>query len=280
MNKILNFNVGNQLFAIEENAYKGLDNYLNTLKMYFKYDKDSHEIISDLENRIAEVFTECTSKKKPFVSQQDVEDLMVKLGKTEDFDPVQKATEGAKGTQALVAKGKKMLRKKLMRDPNDRIIGGVCAGLAHYFGISPIVMRLIVLALFLGAGFGLLIYIILWMIMPQAKTSTDFMLMRGLTIDDESVIGNMKANAEPITPNTINPNTGAKKLLRFTDEKIIAGVSSGLANYFNIDKVFVRLGFIALTFFNGVGLMLYIILWIVTPAFNQPTGKLSLNING
>jgi len=177
------------MFAIEENAYKSLDNYLNTLKTYFKYDKDNHEIVSDLESRIAEIFTASTSKKKPFVTQQDVEEVMVKLGKTEDFDPVQKVASGDNESNALITTGKKMLQKKLMRDPNDRIIGGVCAGLGHYFGVSSIIIRLAVLALFLGAGFGLFIYIILWMIMPLAKTPTDFMLMKGLTIDDASVIG-------------------------------------------------------------------------------------------
>jgi len=188
MNKILNFNIGNQMFPIEENAYKSLHSYLKSLKTYFKNDKDSDEIISDLEGRMAEIFTESTSKKKPFVTLQDVEDLMVKLGRTEDFEAVQntgEVTEGIDLKSVAVAKGKKLLQKKLMRDPNDRIIGGVCAGLGNYFGVSPIIMRLIVLALFLGAGFGFFIYIILWMVMPLAKSSTDIKLMRGLTIDDE-----------------------------------------------------------------------------------------------
>jgi len=278
MNKILNFNVGNQVFAIEENAYKSLDNYLNTLKTYFKYDQDSSEIISDLESRIAEIFTSSTSKKKPFVSQLDVEEVMVKLGKTEDFDPVQKAVGGETISQTAVAKSRKMLQKKLMRDPNDRIIGGVCAGLAHYFGVTPIIMRLAVLALFLTAGVGLLIYLILWMIMPLAKTSTDFMLMKGLTIDDASVIGNIKAKAEPLNQNNFDPQTGAKKLVRLTDDKIIAGVAAGLADYFNIDKVFVRLAFIGFTIFNGVGILLYIALWVTMPTINQPA-TLRFNIN-
>lgn len=283
MNKILNFNIGNQMFPIEENAYKSLHSYVKSLKTYFKNDKDSDEIIGDLEGRMAEIFTESTSKKKPFVTAQDVEDLMVKLGRTEDFEAAQNIGEVTEGTDlksVAVAKGKKLLQKKLMRDPNDRIIGGVCSGLGNYFGVSPIIMRLAVLALFLGAGFGLLIYIILWIVMPLAKSSTDIKLMKGLTIDDESVIGNMKANAEPIVPTTVNSETGERKLLRNLDGKIIAGVSTGLASYFNIDKVFVRLGFVGLTVFNGVGILLYIVLWIIMPTINQQ-GRLPLyNING
>lgn len=283
MNKILNFNIGNQMFPIEENAYKSLHSYLKSLKTYFKNDKDSDEIIGDLEGRMAEIFTESTSKKKPFVTAQDVDDLMVKLGRTEDFEAAQNVGEVTEGTDlksVAVAKGKKLLQKKLMRDPNDRIIGGVCSGLGNYFGVSPIIMRLAVLALFLGAGFGLLIYIILWIVMPLAKSSTDIKLMKGLTIDDESVIGNMKANAEPIVPTTVNSETGERKLLRNLDGKIIAGVSTGLASYFNIDKVFVRLGFVGLTVFNGVGILLYIVLWIIMPTINQQ-GRLPLyNING
>jgi len=282
MNKILNFNIGNQLFNIEEDAYKGLNNYLKTLKTYFKYDKDSNEIMQDLENRMAEIFTESISKKKPFVTQQDVENMMVKLGRTEDFDPVVKGKitdkSGSVASKALTT-SRKILKKKLMRDPNDRIIGGVCAGLGHYFGISSTIIRLILLALFLGAGVGFFLYIILWMIMPLAKSPSDFMLMRGLPIDDSSVIGNIKAKAEPLNPTYINPETGEKKLLRNPNEKVIAGVSSGLAEYFYIDKVLVRLLFIGLTIFNGVGVLLYIILWIVMPNMFQTKALPSYSIN-
>jgi len=123
MNKILNFSLGNQMFAIEENAYVSLDNYINTLMTYFKDDKDSEEIISDLENRIAEIFTECTSKNKPFVTQQDVEAMIVKLGKTEDFDPVQKEVGDESEPDKLFNKIRKKLQKKLAEESKSRTIG-------------------------------------------------------------------------------------------------------------------------------------------------------------
>jgi len=123
MNKILNFSLGNQMFAIQENAYEDLDNYISTLITYFKDDKDSEEIISDLENRIAEIFTECTSKKKPFVTQKDVDEMIVKLGKTEDFDPVQKEAGGESELGVFFTKVRKKLQKKLTEESDNRVIG-------------------------------------------------------------------------------------------------------------------------------------------------------------
>jgi len=273
MNKILNVRVGSQLFNIEENAYDSLKNYIKTLHTYFKNDKDSNEILTDLESRMAEIFGGTITKQNKILTQTDIDKMVVMLGKTEDFDLVEvKEGEPKKSVAAILqaSQVQNFSQKKLMRDPDDRIIGGVCAGLAHYFNISPIVMRLIVLALFFGAGFGLLIYIALWIIMPIAKSSSDKILMRGLAIDDKSVIGNIKANSEPMEGQTKNSWSGfSHGLSRNIDEKLIGGVSSGLAAKFNIDKVFIRLGFIALTVFNGVGILLYLILWAIMPAANN-----------
>lgn len=274
MNKILSITVGKQLFNIEESAFGSLNNYLKTLHTYFKNDKDSDEILGDLENRIAEIFGGAITKQKKFLTQEDIDKMVVTLGKTEDFDAINAKDEDKEksvNTILQASQAQNFSHKKLMRDPDDRILGGVCAGLGHYFNVSPLVVRLIALVLFLSFGFGLLIYIALWIIMPIAKSSSDKILMRGLAIDDKSVIGNIKANSEPIDGATTNNkwsglNNGLK---RNVNDKLIAGVSSGLADKWNIDKVFIRLGFIALTFFNGVGILTYLVLWVVMPANNN-----------
>jgi len=271
MNKILNVTVGNQLFNIEENAYDSLKNYLKTLHTYFKNDKDSDEILGDLESRMAEIFGGAITKTKKFLTQEDIDKMVVTLGKTEDFEAAEakgEVKEKSVDTILQASQAQNFSKKRLMRDPDDRILGGVCAGLGHYFDISPMIVRSIALVLFLGFGVGLLIYIALWIVMPIAKSSSDKILMRGLAIDDKSVIGNIKAKSEPAEgTTTTNKWSGINNgLRRNVNDKLIAGVSSGLADKWNIDKVFVRLGFIALALFNGIGILAYIVLWIVMPA--------------
>lgn len=274
MNKILSVTVGNQLFNVEEKAYNSLKNYIKTLVNYFKNDKDSDEILEDLENRMGEIFAGVITKKKNYLTQDDIDKMVITLGKTEDFDAVNtKEEEKEKSVNTILQANQtqNFSHKRLMRDPDDRILGGICAGLGHYFNLSPLVVRLITLALFFGAGFGLLIYIALWIIMPIAKSSSDKILMRGLAIDNKSVIGNIKANSTPSEGATTTNKWGGfnNGLARNVNNKLIAGVASGLADKWNIDKVFVRLGFIAFVLFNGVGILAYVVLWVVMPANNK-----------
>jgi len=173
MNKTIIININGIVFHIEEDAYEVLRSYMTEVKRHFAYSSDSEEIVSDIENRIAEMFVErLEQEKKQVIVMQDVQQVTAQMGAVNDFD-----LEGEDA--AFITDQDTKVEKKLFRDTDDRIIGGVCAGIGHYFGIEPRWIRMIaVLIVFLG-GSGLLIYIILWVAMPNAKTRTDKMAMKG-----------------------------------------------------------------------------------------------------
>ncbi|HYF97749.1 MAG TPA: DUF2807 domain-containing protein, partial [Coxiellaceae bacterium] len=170
-----------------------LDTYLKTIKAYFGAYPDSGEITADMESRIAEQFN--TSKKhgtEKIITSSDVSDLIRIMGQVEDFES-ENAT--IKTTTAVPA------GKKFFRNPDDTIIAGVASGLSAYFGIDTLVIRLIfVLSLFMG-GFGVILYLVLWLAVPEATTATEKMQMRGDPINlsalEQSVkqkINNIKNN--------------------------------------------------------------------------------------
>jgi phage shock protein PspC (stress-responsive transcriptional regulator) len=179
MKKTIPTTLSGTLFYIEEDAYTRLSSYLETIKSHFASFKDSSEIISDIENRIAEQFLENGNKDK-IVTLKNIEDLIMSMGNVEDFNDTDEK-ERIKTTDADVKK------KKLFRNPDDVVIAGVASGLAAYFGIDPIIVRLLFVLVVLMGGSGVLIYIILWLIMPMAHSSTEKLQMRGEPVTLESV---------------------------------------------------------------------------------------------
>lgn len=182
MNKTITINLGGIPFTIDEEAYLVLKKYLDTLREYFSHSDSRDEILQDIETRLAEMFSERMGENKHVVDQQDVDMAIAQLGKPEDYLDDEERQEAAEKQQQ-----RKQKRKRLMRDPDNRIIGGVCAGIGHYFGIEPIWLRLLLVFTFLTFGFGLLLYIILWAIMPKAITSTDKLEMKGEPVNISSI---------------------------------------------------------------------------------------------
>ena len=172
MKRTLTINISGTVFHIEEDAYEALQKYMVLLKNYFGKDDDGKEIFADIEARIAEIFTEKSGKKNQAITLEWVEELIETLGTPENF------SEEAGEEEPLA--GDKSRKRKLYRDPEQTIIAGVCGGLAAYFDMDPVVIRLIVvlLALF-TSGAGLLVYLLLWVIVPKAVTTTQRLEMKG-----------------------------------------------------------------------------------------------------
>ena len=167
MNKTIIININGIVFHIEEDAYEVLRSYMTKVKRHFAYSPDSDEIVTDIENRLAEMFSERLSiDQKQVIVLADVNYVTNKMGNVSDFNLDDE--EPARLTEETFKPG-----KKLFRDMDDRIISGVCAGIAHYFGIEPRWIRLIALLLLIMGGSGLLVYIILWIVMPKAATRAD-----------------------------------------------------------------------------------------------------------
>ena len=173
MNKTIIININGIIFHIEEDAYEVLQAYMVNVKKHFGYSADSQEIVGDIENRIAEMFSERLNEHKAVILMDDVKEVCAQMGRVEDFDMDDEPSD--EFTQEYSYRDE----RSLFRDPDDKILGGVCSGLGHYFGIEPKWVRLIFLLVFLFAGAGLLIYIVLWIVIPKAKTRSDRMKMRG-----------------------------------------------------------------------------------------------------
>jgi len=197
MKKTNTINLGGIIFHIEEDAFKILQSYLNNIKSHFSKSDGHDEIVSDIESRIAEIFQE---KKINIITQNEVEGVIKIMGRPEDYGD---DSEGDLSEPTL--KRKKV--RKIFRHPDDKILGGVCGGLGAYFNIDPIILRLAFIFMALG-GFGILLYLILWVIAPKADRASEHLEMRGEPITAESI---GKTVASKIEENVSNENQSVVK---------------------------------------------------------------------
>lgn len=173
MNKTIIINISGSIFHIEEDAYEILKIYMTDVKAYFNKSDDSFEIIADIENRIAELFSEIISvEEKQVIVLNDVEKIIRTMGQAKDFENVLNDEEELKSENYTI-------KKRLYRNPDDKIVGGICSGIAAYFNIDPIWIRFALAISVLFFGTGLFLYLILWIIMPEAITRTEKLAMRG-----------------------------------------------------------------------------------------------------
>jgi phage shock protein PspC (stress-responsive transcriptional regulator) len=249
MNKNISINISGIIFHIDENAYEELKSYLDSIHRYFASFEGSSEIIADIESRIAEIFLSNLTESKQVITLEDVESLKIKMGSVKDFEAAEeeiKGEEAAYNESGYSYEGSSISGgKRLYRDVNRKIISGVAAGIAYYFKINPLWIRLILILLAVGSyGIVIIIYIILWMVLPESNVLTD----------DQKI----------------------KKMYRNPQDKVLGGVSSGIAAYFGVDATFVRLLFIIFTFLGGSGLIAYIILWIILPEAKSITDRMQM----
>lgn len=277
MKKTISINISGILFHIEEDGYTALKNYLDAINQHFSHYEDNQEIITDIENRIAEIFLSNLKNNKQVITADNVANLIQKMGTIADFKAIEQDLEEEKQTDDSNNDFYKYVTppdqnsgkgyKKLTRLTHGKILGGVCAGFANYFSIDPLWTRLITILMlfsgglninalslpFLSDGFHLntaigwwtvIAYVLLWIILPVSYDKPE----------DKSI----------------------KKLYRNPDDRVLGGVGSGLAAYFDIDVIWVRLAFFGLTFAGGSGFVLYFILWIITPMAKSITERIEM----
>jgi phage shock protein PspC (stress-responsive transcriptional regulator) len=175
MKKTLNINIGNTIVHIEEDAYETLTIYLNEVKFHFAKSADNFEIVTDIENRIAEMFSDLLqSQQKQVIDISDVRTVTARMGSVKDFEGEEAEEQGfhAEGYDYSGV-------KKLYRDTDQAVIAGVCSGLAHYLDMEDRWIRLIAILTVLLGGSGVLAYIVLWIMIPKAETKSEKMAMRG-----------------------------------------------------------------------------------------------------
>ena len=238
MKKTFTINIGYSIFNIEERAYEVLNSYLNSIKTYFSTIDNDSEIIKDFELRVAENFSSKISSSKQCINLNDVKEMIQIMGSLDDFKEIYSDNK----TETTNEEKKS---NKLFRDSSNRIIAGICSGIAEYFKIDPIIIRII---FFIAVPLNLIIYIILWMGIP----SKDF-----------------------------DPNL-RKILYRDKENGIFGGVAKGLSNYLKIDVNIIRVVFVVSLFFGGAGLMFYLLLWFFTKeakTIGQKMNMSGFNVN-
>ena len=202
MNKTVNINLAGIFFHIDEDAYLKLQRYLEAIKRSFTDSQGRSEIIADIESRIAELFSERMINDKQVIGNKQVEEVIVIMGQPEDYLVDDEIFED-EPQQKKYSKGPS---KKLFRDTQSSYVGGVSSGLAHYFGMDAIWIRIIWLVLVIGGfGTGILIYILLWILVPEAKTTSEKILMTGENVTISNIEKKIRDGFDSVSE-TLGPN--------------------------------------------------------------------------
>ena len=208
MNKTVQINLGGHPFTVDDSAYRRLDLYLHELREYFKESDNSDEIMHDIESRLAELLNERVKARK-IVTLQDIADTIRVMGRPGEFDdePVTNQTNETGGSHTRPSGSWDIKTgKRLFRDPNDKVLGGVCSGLSAYFGIQDSIwMRIGFVVVTLTIGFGVLIYILLWALVPEARTAADRLAMRGEAANVNNIASMIERGLDDIS-DTIKDN--------------------------------------------------------------------------
>ena len=302
MKKNISINLQGIIFHIEDDGYEVLSRYLQEVKAHFASYQGHEEIVADIEGRIAELFSARLSVSKQVITLTDVQEMTAKMGRVSDFasepdeedqQPAAAAgtfgpngpfgpkgtfgPEGPFGPTGPFATGRDAdgQPRRLYRDLAHRKIAGVAAGLAQYFRVNPLLVRLVFLALVLlpnvfgiydhfpgtgmfrhrfdFGGLALITYVVLWIALPKREDAP-----------------------EPIDTLDFGGKLTGRKLFRDTDNGKVGGVSAGLAAYFQTDVVLVRVLFLIGLFLGGSTFLIYLILWAVVPEARTVSEKMQM----
>lgn len=182
MNKTININLGGIFFHIDELAYQKLKRYLDAIRKSLSDDPQGRdEILNDIELRIGELLSERIVNERQVINESDIDEITKIMGKPEDYLVDEELFEDQQSYRPTSSS------KKLFRDNEDKFLGGVCAGLAHYFGIDALWVRILWLILVFFFGTGILIYIILWILIPVAETTAEKLQMKGEPVNISNI---------------------------------------------------------------------------------------------
>ncbi len=276
MKKVININFQGRILPIEEMAYENLKQYIESLRAYFEQEEGKDEIINDIECRVAELCEERLKKGAVCITEEDIDLIITSIGRPADFE----AQDGFEAnTNTNTASGQPnnssqqnagpTYHKRLYRDEQNKVLGGVCAGIANYLQLDPLLIRVLWVLLF---GISFFAYLLLWIAVPSSSVKE---------------VGGVR-----------------KRLFRDIDHKVIGGVCAGLSKYFGVKVIIVRLlflipsfvttvnwnhfhlfqfwdfddfpNFIGMTFFGPGAVFIYIVLWLVLPEARTSADKLEM----
>jgi len=275
MKKVININFQGRILPIEEMAYENLKQYIESLRTYFDLEEGKDEIINDIECRVAELCEDRLKKGAVCISEEDIDLIITSIGRPADFE----AQDGFEAnTNANAGKnqaqdhtqtaGGQTYQKRLYRDEQNKVLGGVCSGIANYLNLDPIIIRILWILLF---GISFFAYLLLWIAVPSTSVKE---------------VGGVR-----------------KRLFRDLDKKVIGGVCAGMSKYFGVKVGVIRIlfllptillifnwnhfhlfqfwefndfnNFFDVTFMPGA-IFVYIVLWLVLPEARTSADKLEM----
>ena len=276
MKKVININFQGRILPIEEMAYENLKNYIESLSAYFEKEEGKDEIINDIECRVAELCEDRLKKGAVCITEDDINLIIESIGRPADFEAQDgfeaQSSSGNSNFSSSPNEGQNnwdnIRPKRLYRDEQNKVLGGVCSGIANYFGLEPLLVRILWIFLI---GVNILGYLILWIAVPSSSVNE---------------VGGVK-----------------KRLFRDIDNKVIGGVAAGLSKYFGIQVWIIRIlflipfirlvfnfreihlfqfwdapdfpNFLDITFSPG-SVFVYIVLWLVIPEARTSADKLEM----
>jgi len=228
MKKAVQINIGGRYFHIDEDAYQVLNEYLESLKAHFEKEKEAgKEIIEDIEQRMTELFENRLTNNKQVISLDDVHEVIKILGRIEDFEFVEEKDEFKEEEQEETYKRKE--NRRLYRDPDNSYLGGVAAGLGAYFNIDPLWPRLLFVALIFANGFGVILYFILWVIVPKAKTTAQKLQMKGEPVTVRNIEKSISDEYQKVKKN-IHKMKDSEKFQK--TQEVFTGILNGIGLFF------------------------------------------------
>ena len=275
MKKVININFQGRILPIEETAYENLKQYIESLRTYFEQEEGKDEIINDIECRVAELCDDRLKKGAVCISEEDIDLIITSIGRPADFE-AQDGFEANASTNAGTNQtqynaqntGEPTYQKRLYRDEQNKVLGGVCAGIANYLNLDPIIIRVLWILLF---GISFFAYLLLWIAVPSTSVKE---------------VGGVR-----------------KRLFRDLDKKVIGGVCAGMSKYFGVKVGVIRIlfllptillifnwnhfhlfqfwefndfnNFLDVTFMPGA-IFVYIVLWLVIPEARTSADKLEM----
>jgi phage shock protein PspC (stress-responsive transcriptional regulator) len=197
MNKTVNINLAGVFFHIDEDAYLKLQRYLDAIKRSFTDSQGRSEIIADIEARIAELFSERVQNDKQVIRIKEVDEVISIMGQPEDYLVDDEIFED---NPKSAHERKSSVSKKLFRDRNNSYIAGVASGLGHYLGIDAVWIRLIWILFTIGSGGTFIfIYILFWILVPEAKTTAEKIIMTGEPVNISNIEKKIKDGFETVS---------------------------------------------------------------------------------
>ncbi len=257
MNKTLTINLANSIFNIDENAYQALQRYLEAVKKYLTGTQGNEEILADVEARISELFSEKLTTEKQVIILQDVEQIIQVMGQPEDYsideDIFDETPKSNTKTSTRV--------KKLYRDGDQKLMGGVCSGIGHYLSIDPLWIRLLFIVFLFGGGFSVITYIILWAIVPEASTTAQKLDMQGEAANLSNIEKKIKEGFDSVADTVKNADyKGVENAVKEGGNSFV----KALGDFIGV--IFSTIGKIISTVFNLFGKFIGLLLILIGSA--------------